>query len=74
MDYFKLVGTCRTVGLPVKMEGIGDEPMMPVSDGATLLSHRPSGVLLPGTKIDQHASFPKGLPKAFELSDQHLRD
>ena len=74
MNYFQLVGTCRTVGLPTRIRGIGDEPLEPLSDGSILLMHhRSCGKLPRGFKVDQHSSFPQGLPKAFQLTDEHIR-
>ena len=73
MHYSKIVGVCQTIGSLTRLEGIGDEPMMPVSDGSVMLMHKPHGTSLKGAKIDQHASFPKGLPRAFRIDD-HIRD
>ena len=74
MNYSELIGTCKTIGLPPRIEGIGDEPLDPISDGAVMIMHKPCGKLPRGVKIDQHNSFPKGLPPAFRLSDEHLKD
>ena len=73
MHFSKLVGVCRGC-IPVTLEGIGDEPMASSSDGYGSVVRRSPSTSLRGTKIDQHASFPKGLPRAFHLHDEHIRD
>ena len=70
MNYSKMVGICQTVAPLSELKGIGDEPLAPLSDGATMIMHKPCGASLPGVKIDQHASFPKGLPRAFQLHEK----
>ena len=74
MNYSELIGTCKTIGVPTRMKGIGDEPLDPVSDGAVMIMHRPRSTSFHGAKIDQHASFPKGLPKVFGIRDENVRD
>ena len=72
MNYSKMIGFPKPVF--TALQGIGDAPMAPVSDGASMIIHRASNASMRGVKIDQHASFPKGLPKAFRLTDEHIRD
>ena len=71
MNYSKMIGFPKPV-LPA-LKGIGDEPMLPASDGATMIMHKPVKVSMHGVKVDQHSSFPKGLPLAFRLNDEHVR-
>ena len=59
---------------PLELKGIGDEPLSAAVDGAILITHKPCGRLSRGFKVDQHASFPQGLPRAFRLTDEHMKD
>ena len=59
---------------PTHLKGIGDEPLTPVSEAAAVIAHKSRGVSLRGAKIDQHVSFPKGLPVAFHLKNEYLKD
>ena len=70
MDYTKMVGFPKPTLTGLK--GIGDEPLMPLADGATMIMHK-TATSCRGAKIDCHASFPKGLPKAFQLREEHIR-
>ena len=72
MNYSKMIGFPKPIS--TGFQGIGDEPLAPASDGASMIMHRAPDASMPGVKIDQHASFPKGLPKAFRLTDEHIRD
>lgn len=74
MHYSELTGVCHSIAPLPRLKGIGDEPLAPLSDGAVMIMHRPRVSSLRGAKIDQHASFPKGLPKVFGVRDEHLRD
>ena len=70
MNYSKMIGFPNPV--PPALKGIGDEPM-PASDGATMIMHKPVKVSMHGVKVDQHSSFPKGLPTTFRVHDEHVR-
>jgi len=72
MNCSKLIGVCRGVAPSTELKGIGDEPLAPLSDGASMIMHRGLSTSLEGTKVDQHASFPKGMPRAFRI-DEHVR-
>ena len=72
MNYSKMIGFPKP--MVTGLQGIGDEPLSPASDGASMIMHRAPVASMRGVKIDQHASFPKGLPKAFRLTDEHIRD
>ena len=60
MNYLKMIGFPKP--MVTALRGIGDEPMAPTSDGASMIMHRAPDASMPGVKIGQHASFPKGLP------------
>ncbi len=62
------------VGLPkpisVNFEGIGDEPTDSMGAYTGSVKVASYGV----RDRDEHVSFPKGLPKAFVLKEEHLKD
>ena len=63
----------RMVVPPTRLKGIGDEPLSVASDEANTIVRR-SRVSLRGAKTDQHSSFPKGLPIAFHMKSEYLKD
>ena len=71
MNYSKMIGFPKPA--PLALKGIGDEPMLPASDGAMMIMHKHSKPSMQGVKIDQHSSFPKGLPFGCCVHDERTR-